>query len=142
MQQSLLSGNAQRRVALQHLVEQVQAELVEGHLVAQGLRFVLLLLALGEQRKLLDAGPLILGRGASDLENLLKLLLLVITSEEGFMVHNFSENASNGPNIHRGAVVLAAHQDVGRTVPQCHDLVSEIFDGNSEGSRKAEVSQF
>lgn len=139
MQQGLLCSNAVCGVALQHLFDQVQARLVERHLIANGLRLVDLLFALREEGQLLYARPLLLGGRASDLENLLQLFLLVVASEKRLVVDDLRKNATNRPNIDRSAVVLAAHKYVGSAVPQRHDFVSKVLYRDSESSGQTEI---
>ena len=91
------------------------------------------------KRKLFEPWPFLLGRCSSADEDLLKLLLLVLAHEEGHAGHDLSKNAPNGPHVNTSRVVLASQQNVRRTVPKRHNLVSEVLDGDSESTREAEV---
>ena len=92
--QGLLSSDALLRVALQHLVKQVQALFVQGHETAEVLRSVLLL-SLRLQGKLLVPRPVLLGGRAADLENFLELLALVLTREERLAINDLGKNATH-----------------------------------------------
>jgi hypothetical protein len=99
------------------------------------------LVALREQGKLINAWPLLLTGGASDREDLLELLLLVVAGKEGLVVNNLGEDAADWPDVNWGRVVLGAHQYVGRTVPQSDDFVGEVLDRDSKGTGQAEISK-
>ena len=99
MLECLLRGNSLCGVTLQHLVEKIQAQFVDLNKVFKILGLIDCLLALRIERQLLEPRPVILVRCASNFENLLQLLFLVLASEKWLAIYNFSENAPNRPNI-------------------------------------------
>lgn len=55
--------------------------------------------------------------------------------------HHFRKDTPDGPDIHRSRVVARPQEDLWRTVPQRHDFVRVLAQGNTERTRKAEVCE-
>lgn len=92
--------------------------------------------------EILELGPIVdIGR-TELLKDLLKLVLLGLAWEHRLKRDHLHEDATNAPDIDRRGVGLRPQEDIRRTVPQCNDLVSVVSYWDSEGTRKAEVSQF
>jgi len=100
VEECLLRGDTLVRIALQHLVKQVQTFCTQGHLVSKGLGLVLDRLILREKWQFFEARPVLLGRGATRLENLLQLFFFVIARKERLVVYDLSEDATHRPNVH------------------------------------------
>ena len=124
MQHSLLGADAPARVVHEQQLEQVAADVVE----ALDERAVVLVppyplgeagLEVGEAG---DAGPVGLGGRAEDAEDLEDLVDLAVAGKERLARAHLREDASHRPHVHAGAVGPAAQQDLGRAVPQGHDL--------------------
>ena len=129
------------RVALQHFLDQVKALLVKSwNQLRQGLLLEHLAI-LRVERQLCQANPVFWVGSASYLEDFLQLVSLVLAGKKRFTADDLSENASDGPDVDGGGVVLGAHQDIGRTVPQSHDLVRKVLHWDSEGTRQTEIGQ-
>ena len=106
MKHGVLCGNPLSGVALEHLIEQVDAEFVQPwHHLCEGLRLILRIIWFVEG-KVLHLRPCLESRGASALENLHKLVLFVLPGEEWSAGHELCEDAANRPNIDRGVIVL------------------------------------
>jgi len=139
MHHCVLCRDAFRRVALQHLVEEIEAELVKPwHQLLQELRLILGVVWL-EERQVLHGRPCFEAGRASALEYLHQLVFVVVAGEQRTAGDELCEDAAYRPNVDRGVVVLASHQDVGRAVPQGHDLVSEVLDRDTEGACQTKV---
>ena len=80
--------------------------------------------------------------GASDLEYLCQLVQVVLACEKRRAIHDFCEDAPDGPDINRGRVILRAKQNVRRSIPQSHDLMSKVLNWDTESTGETEISQF
>ena len=69
-------------------------------------------------------GPLGLGRGAEDAEDLAELIYLVLAGEERLAEVELGQDAAAAPDVHRGGVG-GAEQDLGGAVPQRDHLQGE-----------------
>jgi hypothetical protein len=86
---------AVRWITLEHVLQQVQTLFIKArHKVVQRLRLILFDLR-RVQRKVFEAWPFFLLRGASANENFLKLFLLVLAHKEGNARHDFCEDTPN-----------------------------------------------
>ena len=141
MLQSVLGADAAVRIVNQHLLEEVdtlgtQAWHVLRDVISDaGGEIVAVALELG------DASPLVCCWRAHNLEDFQQLILFVLAGEEGLLRNELGENAPNGPHVDAGVVVLGAHEDVWRSVPEGDDLMREVLDWNAECSRQAKVSK-
>lgn len=75
-----------------------------------------------------------------ELEDLEDLINLAVSTEESLLLSQFSEDASNGPNIDSQTVLLLAEQNFGCPVPKSLNLMGEGLDGQTEGTGKSKVS--
>ena len=91
--------------------------------------------------QLCEARPVLRRRCASDLKDFDQLITVVLTGKQGLSVHNLGEDAANRPDVDRSCVVFGAKQDIGCTVPQSDDLVSEVLDRDAEGASETEICQ-
>lgn len=100
VEHGVLRGDALGRVALEHLVKQVEALLIQGgHCLLQGLSRVLGVVWLVE-REVLHGGPEVQSRGAATLEDLHQLIFFILTSIEGSAVNHLRKDTADRPNIH------------------------------------------
>jgi hypothetical protein len=51
------------------------------------------------------------------------LLHFGLSREDGLLVEKLSENAANGPHVDMRSVLLRTKQKLGRSIPQCDDIV-------------------
>lgn len=91
--------------------------------------------------QLCEAWPLVQVWGASDLKDLRELVTVVHSSKKWLSVYDFSKDASNGPYIDRGGVVLGTKEDVRGAIPQSHNLVSEVLHRDTKGTGQTEICQ-
>lgn len=130
------------RPQLQHPADQIQSHLIDLRQIhAQILRSVDVEIGLvfGE---LGDAGPRAFGGGAHDAEDFLELVFVGGAGEEGAAGVHFRHDAACGPDVYAGVVGAGAEEDVWGAVPERYHFVREGIDGNTEGSREAEVCEF
>ena len=141
MLECILGGDSLIRIMDEHLFEQVEAVCTESwNVVAQVLLLILREVGL-VLRQLRDAGPLVSSRGASDLKDFKKLVILVAAWEEWLLSDDLCEDAADGPDVDRGVVVLGTHEDVGGSVPQGHHFVREVLYRNTEGTGQTEIGE-
>lgn len=91
--------------------------------------------------ELADAGPGAFGGGAHDAEDLLELVFVGGSREEGAAGVHFGHDAAGGPDVDAGVVGAGAEEDVRGAVPEGDDLVGEGVDGDAKGAREAEVRE-
>ena len=140
MLESSLGGDSFGGVKGDQLAQQVETQLVEVvELLFEDLRpefreggF--------EVSQLCDTRPLVVTGRPEELENAEDLSDFGVTSEKGFFLHNFTEDAANGPHVYSQRVVFSAQEYFWRTIPQSFYFMSEGTDGDSEGSGEAEIS--
>jgi len=138
---SILCGDALCWVAFQHLIKEVQTKFIKaGHELLQKLRLILRVIWL-EERQILHCRPGFKTRCATPFEDFHELVFVIMSWEERSSGDQLGENATHGPNIDRCVVVLAAHQNIGGSVPQCDDLVSEVLHRNAKGAGKTEIGK-
>ncbi|KAI3481766.1 hypothetical protein L1887_55613 [Cichorium endivia] len=82
----------------------------------------------------------VVGR-AEDAQDLVELVVVVAAAEERQTRNHLGHDATGTPDIDRGRVGSRAKQNVGRTVPERHDLVGECVDRDAEGTRKTKVGE-
>lgn len=141
MLKSLCGRNAKLWTKLEHSAQQLKADRINlWKNVAQVLSCVdrEVGLVLG---KLGDTRPRTLRRSAHETENLLQLVFIGGSREQGTTGIHLSHDATSRPNVDRGVVSARAQQDVRGTVPECDDLVTESVDGNAESACKTKVSE-
>mmetsp|Transcript_35968 Transcript_35968/g.80064 ORF Transcript_35968/g.80064 Transcript_35968/m.80064 type:complete len:318 (+) Transcript_35968:237-1190(+) len=92
-------------------------------------------------RKLRHSWPKIFIRGAHDLKNLVQLIDLRVSWEEGPVVDHFSKDAANGPHVHRCGVRLGAQENLRGSIPKRHHLMCVSPDGNTKCSSQTKVSK-
>lgn len=136
-----MGANPQLRTQLQHALQQVNATRVDlrqdGTQVLR-VEDLQVRLVLG---KLADAWPRALGGSAHDAEDTDQLVLVGGAGEQRAARVHLRHDAAGGPDVDAGVVGARAEEDVGGTVPQCHDLVGEGVDGDAEGAREPEIAE-
>ena len=143
----LMSQRVQRtdphlRPQLQHTTDQIQThgvDLRQEH--AQVLRGVDVEITL-VFRELGDSRPGALGGGAHDAEDLLQLVFVGGSREEGPSRVHLRHDAARGPDVDTGVVGAGAEEDVRGAVPQRDDLVGEGVDGDAERAGQTKIREF
>ena len=85
--------------------------------------------------------PVILVRGAQNLENFEDLVDLGVSHEKWPTLDHFREDAACGPQIDTKTVCFLPEQDLWAPIPECNDLVRVRFDWQTKGSCQTEVRQ-
>eukprot|EP00618_Florenciella_parvula_P002231 CAMPEP_0119499670 /NCGR_PEP_ID=MMETSP1344-20130328/22058_1 /TAXON_ID=236787 /ORGANISM="Florenciella parvula, Strain CCMP2471" /LENGTH=289 /DNA_ID=CAMNT_0007535685 /DNA_START=389 /DNA_END=1256 /DNA_ORIENTATION=+ len=87
------------------------------------------------------ARPRVLSRCAEQTEDLVDLINLAVTREHRPLAHHLDKDRAHSPHIDRRRVGGRAEEDLGRTVPEGHHLVSERADRRAERARQPEVGE-
>ena len=85
--------------------------------------------------------PVILIRGAQNLENFEDLVDLGVSHEKRPALDHFREDAACGPQIDAKTVCFLPKQDLRAPIPECHDLVRVRLDRQTKGTCQTEVRQ-
>ena len=93
-------------------------------------------------RKLGDTGPRTLRGRAHKSEDLLELVLIGGSREEGAASIHFSHYAACRPNVDARAVGARSKKNVRGAVPEGHDLIGERIHWNAKGAGETEVGKF
>lgn len=139
--QRIMGANPQLRTQLQHALQQINATRVDLRQDgAQVLRVEDLEVRL-VLRELADTRPRALRRRAHDAEDANQLVLIGGAGEQRTARVHLRHDAAGGPDVDAGVVGARAEEDVGRAVPQRHDLVGEGVDWDAKGARKTEITE-
>lgn len=91
--------------------------------------------------ELTDARPRTFRGRSHEPENLLKLVFISGSWEQGSASVHFGHDAAGRPYIDRGVVRAGAEKDVGSAIPESDDFVGERIDGDPKGSCETKVSE-
>ena len=142
MSECLLRRTTHLRPQLQHLPQQLQAQIIDLRQDgAQLLRRIHRPRRL-ELREARDARPRPLRRRAHEPEDLEQLVFVRGSGEQRATGEHLRHDAAGAPDVDAGVVGAAAEEDVGRAVPQRHDFVAEGVNRDAEGAGKAEIGEF
>lgn len=141
MLERVLRANTTVRVVHQHLLEEIEALGAEAwHVLAQ--IFLLVLREISSVAlQVLDAGPFVRRGRSHNSKYFQQLVFFVLAGEQRLLGDNLCENAANRPNVDRSVIILRAHKNVGRAIPQRHDLMREVLDWDAESARQTKVGQ-
>jgi len=88
------------------------------HALAKHVIIALLLGELGEERKLIAAGPALIVRRAEETEYLVDLVDLRSAAQQRLVDEELAEDTANAPHVDGGRVLLRASEQLGCTVRQ------------------------
>jgi hypothetical protein len=143
---SLLRADASSGIVHQHALQQVQAVLAK-NLDAVCVDHLVILLPLPLREAALEVwegghtGPVCLGRGTENAEDLEDLVDLGVTWEERLAGSHLGEDAANGPHVDTSGVLATTKQNLRRAVPEGDDLVSVSTERNTEGASETKIGQ-
>lgn len=143
---SLLCADASSGVVHQHALQQVQAVLAK-NLDAVCVDHLIVLLSLPLREAALEVwegghtGPICLGRGSENAEDLEDFVDLGVAWEERLAGSHFGEDAADGPHVDTSGVLAATKQNLRRAVPKGDDLVSVSTERNTEGASETKIGQ-
>jgi len=136
--EGLLGTEAAGRVVFEQTGKEIESVFVEGgEVLVERLRLPLRTIVPVTETG--NSRPHLLRRSPEELEYMEQLLPLTVTGEERCLPHQFRHNATNTPHVDRTSVVGSSEENLGSTVPECHDLVRVRLDGDRELPAKAEI---